>query len=193
MVNYNNGKIYKIVCDTTGLMYVGSTTKQYLSQRLDSHRSKFKGWKNGNHKEYTTSFKVLENDNFTIVLLELVNCETKDQLTARERFYIESNVCVNKNIPTRTQKEYDEANKEKKKEYRETNKEQITEYQKEYRETNKEAIAENQKEYRESNKEKITEIKKTLFTCECGSTIRKNDKARHFNSKKHMVFCQPSI
>ena len=33
MRNYGNGKIYKIVCGTTG----GSTTKKYLSQRLFAH------------------------------------------------------------------------------------------------------------------------------------------------------------
>ena len=37
MRNYSNGKIYKIVCGTTGKMYVGSTTKMYLNQRLSAH------------------------------------------------------------------------------------------------------------------------------------------------------------
>ena len=37
MRNYGNGKIYKIVCGTTGKVYVGSTTKTYLSQRLFAH------------------------------------------------------------------------------------------------------------------------------------------------------------
>ena len=177
MVNYNNGKIYKIVCDTTGLMYVGSTTKQYLSQRLDSHRSNFKGWKNGNNKKYMTSFKVLENDNFTIVLLEPFNCETKDQLTARERFYIQSNVCVNKNIPTRTSKEYNQDNKET-----------ITEKKAEYYVANKERLA----EYYVANKEQIIKKRKVQFTCECGSTVCTTEKARHFKTLKHMKYCEGS-
>ena len=45
MVNYGNGKIYKIECLTTGLIYVGSTTKQYLSQRMDKHRMEYRYWK----------------------------------------------------------------------------------------------------------------------------------------------------
>jgi len=41
------------------------------------------------------------------------------------------------------------------------------------------------KEYYEENREQITEQKKQKYTCECGSIIRKCDRARHFKSKKH--------
>ena len=145
MVNYNNGKIYKIVDNTNNNIYVGSTTKKYLSDRLSSHNSDYRRFKKIN-KGYITSFEILKNNNFDIILLELVNCNSKDELKSRERFYIETLDCVNKNIPGRTNKEY-----------KETNKEKITEYNKEYRETNKEKI----KEYRETNKEKIKENRET--------------------------------
>ena len=112
MVNYNNGKIYKIVCNISGLIYIGSTTKEFLSQRLINHRSAYKSWKNDNTKHYTTSFKVLENDDFSIVLIEAVNWNTKDELRSRERFYIESMVCVNIKIPLGTTAEWREKNKE---------------------------------------------------------------------------------
>ena len=42
MVNYDNGKIYKIKSNQTNKIYVGSTTKTYLSQRMDQHRSAVK-------------------------------------------------------------------------------------------------------------------------------------------------------
>ena len=64
MVNYANGKIYKIECLTTGLIYVGSTTKERLSQRMVEHRKKYKRHLKGKYP-YTTSFKVLENDNYS--------------------------------------------------------------------------------------------------------------------------------
>ena len=191
MVNYNNGKIYKIVCDTTGLMYVGSTTKKYLSQRLDEHRRKYKYWKNGK-TNYVTSFKVLENKNYTIVLLEPFNCETKDQLVARERFYIDSLVCVNKHLPLQTDQEYRDKNKEKFKEYRETNKEKLKECKKVWREANQEHIAEYHKEYYQANKEAIAEKDKVKFTCECGSTVRTDSKSRHCKTLKHMKYCEGS-
>ena len=38
MVNYSNGKIYKIESDLGDLIYIGSTTKYYLSQRMERHR-----------------------------------------------------------------------------------------------------------------------------------------------------------
>ena len=43
MTNYGNGKIYKIerISDNV-LVYVGSTTKEYISQRLVEHKRKAK-------------------------------------------------------------------------------------------------------------------------------------------------------
>ena len=49
MVNYTNGKIYKIVCLTTNQIYIGSTTKP-LSTRLANHRADYKLYKNGKIK-----------------------------------------------------------------------------------------------------------------------------------------------
>ena len=39
MTNYNNGKIY-----------IGSTTKELLSQRTAAHNSQYKAWKKGQAK-----------------------------------------------------------------------------------------------------------------------------------------------
>ncbi len=49
------------------------------------------------------------------------------------------------------------------------------------------------KEYREKNKDKISEKKKVKFTCECGSTLRREDKARHFRSNKHKSFIENKV
>ena len=134
MVNYNNGKIYKIepICDhDEGDIYIGSTTKQYLSQRMDNHRSCYKLWKN-NRFHKVQVFEIFDKygvSNCQIVLIETVNAKSKDELLAREKHYIKSVKCVNKCTPGQTQKEYYENNKEeikfKKKEYRENNKETI--------------------------------------------------------------------
>ena len=111
MVNYNFGKIYKIepiVDHDEGDIYIGSTTKQYLSQRLDTHRSKYKQWKNGKYSKVRV-FEIFDKycvSNCQIVLIETVNAESKDELLAREKHYIKSFKCVNKCIPGRTKKEY---------------------------------------------------------------------------------------
>ena len=73
MVNHNNGKIYKLECLTTGLMYIGSTTKQYLSQRLVQHKSNYARYQAGK-MYYVSSFDIIENDNYIMALIENVNC-----------------------------------------------------------------------------------------------------------------------
>ena len=142
MVNYGNGKIYKIepiVEHAEGDIYIGSTTKKYLSQRMDTHRSNYKGWKDGKRNK-TMSYELFDKygiENCDIILLESVNANCKDELHTREAYYIKTLKCVNKNIPKRTQDEikqykiqYIENNKDKIKEYNQNNKDKIKEYQK---------------------------------------------------------------
>jgi hypothetical protein len=53
MVNYGKGKVYKIepiVDHSENDIYMGSTTKFYLSQRLEKHRSDYRLWKDGKKK-----------------------------------------------------------------------------------------------------------------------------------------------
>jgi hypothetical protein len=150
-INYNNGKIYKIepICEyDDGDIYIGSTTKQYLSQRMTAHRAKYNIFKN-NKCTKTKSFDLFDKygiENCKIVLLELVNVESKNELHQREAYFIRTLKCVNKYIPLRTDKQYREDNKEKIKKYREDNKEKIALQKKEYREANKEKIALKKKE-----------------------------------------------
>ena len=162
MVNYTNAKIYRIVCNTTGLQYIGSTTRP-LSERLNEHKKKYKLYTD--HKYgFVSSFEILKNNNYEIILIENVPCNNKEELHRRERFYIESLSCVNIVIPQRTRKEYYEDNKEEiseqKKEYNEMNKDKIKERNKQYYEANKQEISEQHKQYNEMNKDKISENKK---------------------------------
>jgi hypothetical protein len=140
------------VCNNTGLVYYGSTTQKYLSARLEQHRQVY---------QTCTSRKILNGGNYDILLVENVNCNSKDELRARERFYIENNDCVNKNIPGRTRKEWCEVNKDKldeyQKEWRNENKEKISESSKKYNQDNKEKVSEQKKKYRLDNKDKIAE------------------------------------
>ncbi len=120
MVNYQNSKIYKIQSHLGDKVYIGSTTKQYLSQRMDVHRSAYKRWKQGKTEAKTSSFEVFDEygvDNCTIVLLEVCPCNSKDESHAREAYYIKSMICVNHNMPNRTKAEWREANLDKTREY----------------------------------------------------------------------------
>ena len=106
MVNYENAKIYKLVCNKTGMIYVGSTCQRLLCKRLSGHVADYKRWKNGKTNSYVTSFKIIEGNDYYIELLDAISCNSFDELAKNERFYIESIDCVNKFIPGRTNKEY---------------------------------------------------------------------------------------
>lgn len=119
MVNYANGKIYMIEAiggSDVGDVYIGSTTKKYLSQRLDSHRHDYNGWKLG-CRNYTkiSSFEIFDKygiENCHIVLLELCPCDSVDELRAVESKHIRATQCINKNISGRTKQQYRLENKE---------------------------------------------------------------------------------
>ena len=203
MTNYNNGKIYKIESTLGNMVYYGSTTKKYLSQRMTTHRNHYNYWLNGKMNN-VTAFKLFKEygiENCKIILVENYPCESKDELTARESHYIRNFECVNKVIPDRTRKEYLADNKdkllEKAKEYRKVNKDKIKEYyegrkdiRKEYYEDNKIKLLENAKEYYENNKNKILEQKKIKYNCICGSCFRKSEKSQHERTKKHIKFLE---
>ena len=111
----DNGKIYKIVDNTNGNVYIGSTC-QTLKNRLSHHKSNYKAYLKGLYSNIT-SFDIIKNDNYKIELLENCNTKTKQELFEREKYYIQNNSCVNKIIPSgtqkKTQKEYRDANKDK--------------------------------------------------------------------------------
>ena len=75
MVNYQLGKIYKIIDNTNNNIYVGSTCEPTLAHRLAGHVRNYKNWKTGK-TNFITSFKIIENQNYCIVLLE--NLRKKD-------------------------------------------------------------------------------------------------------------------
>ena len=128
MNKYQNGKIYKIVCRKTNLVYIGSTIEKYLSNRLKGHVYKFNN-KIGNY----TSFKLLEGGDYYIELVELFPCNSKDELLVRERYYFDLIDCVNKYRPTITLVEQ----KERIQKYKADNKSKWAEYMKGYRLKNK--------------------------------------------------------
>ena len=76
-INYQNGKIYKIVNDINDMIYIGSTT-QTLSQRLSQHR------RSHNTNRFHTAMKTNGAEHFRIILVELFPCTCTAELEARE-------------------------------------------------------------------------------------------------------------
>jgi hypothetical protein len=165
MPDYKNGKIYKLTNSDESLVYIGSTT-QPLCERKAGHRATYKRWiKAKSGVNYVTSFKLFEanEDDVNIQLIEAYPCNSKEELHARERFYIKQMECINKVVPGRTKKEYREDNKielcAKEKEYREENKAVILARHKEYHAKNRTSILAKKKEYRHDNKNAIKEYR----------------------------------
>jgi hypothetical protein len=173
MTNYQKTKIYKIESHLGDKIYVGSTAKEYLSQRFQQHKNDYKKWKETKLKKIT-SFDIFEEygvENCNIVLIEEYPCTSKDSKNAREGHYIKTLNCVNKRIEGRTREQYIIDNKESIQQYYQKNKERIQEYS---------------KEYRENNKEQIKEKKKEIITCECGCKFQLTSKERHERSERHI-------
>ena len=100
--NFENAKIYCIECNITGKKYIGSTCKT-LSQRLKQHEQDYKRYLNDKYS-YVTSFDILQLDDYTISLLEKVNCDTQEELNAFEGHYIKKfkDFAVNKCVMGKT-------------------------------------------------------------------------------------------
>jgi len=94
MPDYSQGKIYKLICLNTGLIYVGSTC-QPLCKRLAGHKTKLNS---------TNSKKIIEGGNFIIVLIENYPCNSVEELRAREYVVIENTTCINRKLLTQAEK-----------------------------------------------------------------------------------------
>ena len=166
-VDYSKGLIYKLCCKDASItdIYIGSTTN--MRHRKSQHKT---ACNNPNDKAYNfKSYQFIRENggwyNWTMVLVEYVNCNSKIELEKEERVVIELlKPTLNYVIPTRTSKEYYEVHKEKKsdynKKYRELNRTKLLVKDKIKYEKNKEKILEQKKIYYEKNKEQIVEKKK---------------------------------
>ena len=95
------GKVYIIkpkIDYTEGDVYIGSTSRQYLSQRWGQHRA--------NPVSINKLAEKYGLDNLVCELLEEIEYEDRQELFRKERYYNELMPCINKQIPSRTKQEY---------------------------------------------------------------------------------------
>ena len=83
MPDYQNSKIYKLVCSETNRIYIGSTT-QTLCKRKAQHKDK-------QNRCISRTFI-----NPQIYLIENFSCNSKEEMNAYENTFIENMECVNK-------------------------------------------------------------------------------------------------
>jgi hypothetical protein len=160
------GKIYRIICRKTGKQYIGSTSKKKINDRLSSHKSQYKKFKEtGINSQNFSVFEVMEENDYYIELIDTIVYSSKSELFKLEKSHIEKNNCVNKCSPISTKEE----TKEKMKKWFESHKEDKREYDKKYREKNKERIDKK-------------------YICECGSICLERQKTRHEKTIKHINY-----
>lgn len=172
--------VYKLYCKNPEIMscYVGSTTM--FDTRRTLHKSKCN---NSNSEMYNAKVYTfirnnggMNNWDFDIIedcgKIELVD------LHKREKYWIdELNANLNDDMPYRTEQELKEMKKIN----------DAKHYLKHH-----DKIREQANLYRNSNKEEISEKKKEKMTCDCGSTFRREDFARHKRTQKHQNYVNTS-
>ena len=175
---YQNSIIYKL-CHCNDLenknIYVGSTTNFRL--RKNQHKTTCNNEKNKDYNIFVYQF-IRDNggwNEWQMIPIEVYPCNEKKELEVKERHHIELlKPNLNKAIPTRSQKEWTNDNKEK-----------VKKYKKKWDDNNKNK----KKEWVEDNKEIIKEYKKKwseekVICGHCGTEVNKNNLKRHQQSKK---------
>ena len=98
-MDYKNGKIYQLLNNISGDVYVGSTI-QPLYKQIHKHKSNM-GCRNGKIDDL---MREIGKDNFYIELIELYPCNGREELRAREGYYIRERGTLNMVIAGRSQK-----------------------------------------------------------------------------------------
>jgi len=190
MEKYQRGKVYAIICRKTERRYIGSTCEPTLARRLAEHVGDFKKWEKG-EKNYITSFDIIRDGDYYIVLLESYPCNSKDELRMCEQKHIDLCECLNKRKAFQSeeewkqyQKQYYEQNREEKleyaKQYVEQNRVKVSKQRKQFREENSDKIAEQKKQYYDKNRDKINAKQGERICCSyCQKEIRKGGLSRH--------------
>ncbi len=112
----STAKIYKIESYTTKFIYIGCTTKKYLSERLTFYRTEYKRYLQSKldeteHKKYINikiefgNYSLIKLFNlfdsfgvksFKIILLKEINHTSLDSLKAQLHDFIKNTDCINK-------------------------------------------------------------------------------------------------
>ena len=101
MPDYQHGKIYNILNNIDGEIYVGSTIET-LGQRMAKHRSDAK--RRPQYKLHKHMHE-LDVDNFYIELIDNYPCNDVYELRAGEGYYTREIGSLNKNVAGRTHRE----------------------------------------------------------------------------------------
>ena len=160
MTDYTKSRIYQIVDLSNSNVYIGSTTRT-LAERLCGHVAGYNHYKKG-LTNYVSSFKIIENGNYRIELIERYSCNSRSDLNAREGHHIRQRECINRYIAGRDIKGW--------------------------RNDHKDHISVYNKKYYVDNTEKIKQHQNRKNDCPCGGKYTNRNKQSHLKSKKHIKY-----
>ncbi len=167
MVDFRQGKIYKLTCADPDYVYYGSTVLN-LNHRLAIHAVHYNNIVRGVAGiGRITSMILYEKGGVEIVLVENFPCNSAMELAQREGWYIANNPCVNKrkagvNVAAN-----------------------YAEYFKNYRAENRQKINNNQRIYYQNNKENINAKRSEKVPCnKCGKNITKSNMLTHLKNQR---------
>ena len=170
--SYQSGKIYKITpLNQEFPFYIGSTRSKYLSTRLRQHKNNFLGFMKGS-RNYCSSYQILEMGESQITLIENFPTHSKDELVARERYWIERlDECVNKRRrPWVSDEERRQTKNEQKKRYRENHRAELCQKQLEY--------------YCKHRDELCAKGREKVACSECGTITNRSGSCKHKKTKR---------
>ena len=178
-IRYQQGKIYKIVCNITNEIYIGSTIET-LNRRLTNHKVKT--------KRPCMSKQILDRGDYKIELIKDYPCNNEEELKWEERKYIDNNICINKFSPIITEEEKIERKNIAHKNWYNKNKQYVLDKEKEDRKINPEKYK--QREQNRKNKQERLEKSKIYgekkIKCECGALVRRDSIYKHRKTMKHI-------
>ena len=177
VVDYSQGKIYRLVNNDNDLIYIGSTC-QTLANRLSQHRRDYKKYQANLSQNYCSSYEILKHPSAKILLVRHMACENKDQLCAIREAYVKVNDCVNKgNLKKMAASAY-------KKRYRKIN--GINLMEKHDCPCGGRYATEGVSTHKKSKMH--SEFMKTHHKCECGAFYKPADEQDHCQSSEHIAY-----
>ena len=190
MVNYQNGKIYKIINYVNENIYVGSTVKR-LCNRMAHHRDLAR---NNNTTKLYQHMREIGIENFKIVLIENYSCNSKEELLSKEDEYIRTlKPELNMVNAVKNEEKFKETQKRLRKEYYENNKEKEKIAKKVWNANNKEKLRiQKRANYhkKSSNEKEILNEKKRLYYEQNKETISQHNKEYSKLHKTHLYSIQ---
>ena len=171
---YQDSKIYKIICNITDEIYIGSTYNT-LEERLSIHKC----------NKDCSSKQIINRGDYEIILIKDYPCESDEELRIEEQKYINNNICVNQRRAYQSEEDKKQDEKKWQKKHYINNKDNRLEYQREYYKINQGKKIIQTQQYYQSNKDKINQARNKKIECKiCGVLICKRNIKRHQKSKK---------